>query len=240
VSTALVAGRVLEWDSHFWGVTIAEIEVDALQDIDLAQRWLDAESVRCTYLHCPAEHLAAVRDAERIGFRVMDVRVDFERAATPTRLPSAEIREAQPSDLPALRGIARSSHRDTRFYADPHFDDARCDDLYETWIANSCAGFADWVLVVDGPSGAIGYCTGHRDAGGSGRIGLVAVDERERSRGWGARLLDAAIARFAADGMHTVRVATQARNLAAQRAYERCGFRVRSVEYVLHRWSGDA
>jgi hypothetical protein len=35
-------------------------------------------------------------------------------------------------------------------------------------------------------------------------------------------------------------VVTQARNVPAQRLYQKCGFITRSVELWFHRWSADA
>ena len=71
------------------------------------------------------------------------------------------IRLAREEDLPALREIARNTHRDTRFYFDGHFDRDKCDQLYETWIENSFRGFAQAILVAEVANAPAAYLTCH-------------------------------------------------------------------------------
>jgi dTDP-4-amino-4,6-dideoxy-D-galactose acyltransferase len=134
-----------------------------------------------------------------------------------------------------LAAIARISHRDTRFYFDREFSNDRCDDLYETWIRNSCAGYADAVLVADAGQTA-GYITCHLDSNSEGRIGLVAIGSSFQGQHLGSELVNAALNWFATKGVSRVSVVTQGRNVAAQRLYQVCGFRTASTRVVYHRW----
>jgi ribosomal protein S18 acetylase RimI-like enzyme len=171
---------------------------------------------------------------------------------------AATIRPAAAADLAALRNLAAVSHRDSRFYFDPHFERERCDALYAAWIEKSCRDPHGTVLVAEmpepdgatagglltggSPAGArlAGYVTASAPPGsGTGRIGLLAVAAPAQGQGAGGRLVSAALAWLDARGADPVEVVTQGRNLRAQRLYQRYGLRSRAVELWYHRWSGD-
>ena len=90
-------------------------------------------------------------------------------------------------DLESLKAMARTNHRDTRFYYDGHFSVEAADRLYETWIERSCTGYADVVLVAERDGQPAGYitCDLHGDYG---QIGLLGVGEVWQGQGIG-RLL---------------------------------------------------
>jgi ribosomal protein S18 acetylase RimI-like enzyme len=62
-----------------------------------------------------------------------------------------------------------------------------------------------------------------------GRISMMVVDERLRSRGIGAELVRAAEAALAAQGCYMVEVTSHNRREAAHRFYERLGYEKTSV-----------
>jgi len=139
------------------------------------------------------------------------------------------VRSYQVSDLEALECIARSSHRDSRFYNDPQFDKPRCDDLYAAWIRRSCEARSDHVFVATDQNQPSGYMT---VTGNS--IGLVAVTEHARGRGLGIQLVTAAQRYFSNSDAGYVEVVTQGRNRAARDLYLRCGFRVFKAQHWYH------
>ena len=231
---------LLPWDTEFWGIRIGRVEGGGLTPDLLARvdAWAAEQDVRCLYFLADGADARAPQAAEKGGFRLMDVRVELRRPAG--REIADGVREARPDDDEALRAIARSSHRVTRFYADPNFPDARCDDLYETWIAQSLGGWAQQVLVADVGDGAAGYVSCHLDAeAGRGSIGLIAVDERARGAGLGVALSRAAVDWCTANGAETMSVVTQGRNTQALRTFERAGFVVDDLGLWLHKWYGS-
>ena len=229
---------VLDWDTEFWGVRIARIEGDTLTADSAAQvdDWARQNEVDCLYFLARSDDARSAQAAEQAGFRLMDVRVELGRA-TGGETSARAVRESRPEDVPALRAIARENHRGTRFYADPRFPTARCDDLYDVWIERSCAGWADVVLVAEHESRPAGYVSCHLDpAGAGGSIGLIAVAAAARQLGLGRTLVEGALAWCAARGVPKVTVATQGRSVAALRLYERCGFRIESLRLWFHKW----
>ena len=233
----------LEWDSRFFGCSIARIDAERYTGEVMARavEWCQAQSIACAYLLCNADDVDGVGLAEDNGFRFVDVRMTLEMRLGPNtiaRRPAerVHIRPCTPSDIPDLRAIARVSHRDSRFYCDPNFPAARCDHLYETWIERSCCGYADAVLVADTRGRCVGYISCHLQGEREGKIGLVAVAEGEQGRGLGGALLHQSLRWFAERNAQLVTVVTQARNVRAQRLYQKAGFLTRSVELWCHRW----
>jgi dTDP-4-amino-4,6-dideoxy-D-galactose acyltransferase len=196
--------------------------------------WARANGVTVLYYLASARDPEAAHAAEAAGYRLMDVRVELMRLATEE--PSvARVHEA--ADVGVLRAIAGASHGATRFYADPRFPDERCDSFYETWLVRSCEGWADAVLVAEAEGEAAGFVTCHADRSAArGSIGLIAVHESARGRGIGAELVRGAVDWCARRGLREVAVVTQGRNVAAQRTFESCGFRVESVGLWFHKW----
>lgn len=234
--------EILSWDTEFWGRTIGRAYTP---DVN---KWAADNLVNTVCLLVPADDPAAIQDAEERGFRFMDVRVTLERYTTSKckasgQEPRSPYRHFIPEQLEDLIRIARESHRITRFYADPHFPDERCDDLYEAWIRNSVDGWAQKVLVVARVittkdrwevADAVGYCTLHVD-GDTGSIGLIAVGKDERGQGIGMDLVNGAISECALSGAPKITVVTQGRNIAAQRVFQRCGFITKSTELWFHK-----
>jgi dTDP-4-amino-4,6-dideoxy-D-galactose acyltransferase len=216
-------------------VTEGEVDEARLARVDT---WAAAERLDCLYLLASADDPASIHAAERVGFCVMDLRVELRRPAAGNGRPSG-VREAREEDRGPLRAIARTSHRITRFYADPNFADSRCDDLYDTWITRSLDGWADGVLVVEAADRAAGYVSCHLGEGERlGSIGLIAVAEAARGEGLGLALTLGAVAWCRGRGMDEMSVVTQGRNVAALRTFEQAGFRVSSVAVWLHKWYG--
>ena len=153
----------LEWDSEFFGLRIARVESSAFDERSAKGllRQARGESIECLYLLVDAANSESVRAAERVGFSLVDVRVTRDcttHRENPGGLP--EMTDlCREEDIASLVGIARGSHRDSRFYHDPRFSDERCDDLYATWIENACRGAAAGVVVLRDEGRAVGYIT---------------------------------------------------------------------------------
>lgn len=229
---------LLEWDTAFFGVRVARVFESHLtpQSADAIDVWCTAQRIDCLYFLADASDVVTHRTAEDHAYRLVDVRVTFTRHIDASiRAAPPNVRPHQPADVPRLREIARSSYTDSRYYHDPCFSTTKADALYETWIANSCAGYADAVLVAE-HNGLIGGFISCHLHDTTGEIGLVGVAAEHRGQQIGGRLVSAALAWFAAQGAQNVRVVTQARNVAAQRLYQRGGFVTHSVEYWYHKW----
>jgi dTDP-4-amino-4,6-dideoxy-D-galactose acyltransferase len=232
----------LAWDSEFFGYRIARVLPSRLsrETIEAVENWCLAKGIDCIYCLAEADDEETVRLAERHDFSLVDVRFTLSKKLdagdTGTSHAVSAVRPALPEDLPSLRAIARQSHRDSRFYFDPHFARAKCNALYETWIEKSCHGFADAVLVAEQGGRAAGYITCKSVEPGLGQIALLAVDAAAVGMGLGSALITAALDWFRERAHNQVLVVTQGRNIRAQRSYQRAGFVSQAVQLSYHRW----
>lgn len=219
--------ELLEWDTQFFGRRIARATARTLTppELEAVDRWCAEHRVDCLYWLSKDEVMVD-------GFVKVDERVTMEAATGGDG--AAGVRPWRPEDLAALKAIAASAHRDTRFYHDGRFPKEQCDALYATWIERSCQGWAEAVFVAEAQGRAAGYISCH--SGREGKIGLVGVGEAARGRGLGGALVRGALRWFADGGMARASVVTQGRNDGAKRLYEKCGFKVRTVEHWYHRW----
>jgi dTDP-4-amino-4,6-dideoxy-D-galactose acyltransferase len=258
--------RFLEWDSAFFQQRIAALNVPRLppEIVRDALAWCDAEHIDCLYFLADSDDSMTGRLAHEAGFQFVDARVTLELKLPlhPSTLSSTQagqrgedllpklaprpegegtgvrifaLRPFAPADLPALKKIARVSYTDSRFYFDSHFPREKCDQLYERWIEKSCADGAEQVIVAEADRQTVGYITCHLK-GDTGEIGLLGVSEAARGSGIGVALIRASLNWFGEHDASLVSVVTQARNVGAQRAYQRAGFLTRSVQVWYHRW----
>jgi dTDP-4-amino-4,6-dideoxy-D-galactose acyltransferase len=233
------AVEVLAWDSEWWGVTTGRTTVRRLDravvaQIDAACAALDVELV---YHRSAADDQESTRLAQAAGFRMVDIRLAM---AAPVPRPAPQVpgrvRLARPGDAARLGDLAAVSHLNTRFFADGHLPEDRCEALYRAWIEGDLRGRADAVYVVDDGDGPVGYLS---IVSGAGRvaIGLVAVAVSARGGGAGSDLVAAAMAWSADHGYDVLDVVTQGGSTPAQRLYQRMGFSTTEVDLWFHRWS---
>jgi ribosomal protein S18 acetylase RimI-like enzyme len=228
---------LLEWDTHHFGFKIARLTEP--RDADQIREGIAAAEqagVRCLVTLIGLDQTAVIVAAEDAGFRSYDVRLEFDRAPRDSGA-AAEPIAATNADLPRFETIARASFSDSRFYADPNFADESAAEMYALWVRR---GMNDPERLLLTTKELGGFIVCHCNAvTGIGTVELIAVDDRVRGNGVGSQLLKSAEAAFSDAGMARARVVTQAGNVAAQRFYQRWGYRTASASLWLHRWTDD-
>jgi len=230
----------LEWDSQFFQRRIARLNRHRLDHPTMAEcaHWCRHHRIDCLYFLADSNDLETPRLAEANDFHLTDIRMTLGRVVVPEDFAANSFdgfRHAREDDLRALRTIARTSHHDTRFYFDGHFEQEKCDLLYATWIENSFRGFAQAVLVAEADGEPAAYLTCHLNDQAS-QIGLVGVGEGHRGKGLATKLVRAFLSWSREQGAPRALVVTQGRNLPAQRLYQRNGFITSSMDLWYHRW----
>jgi ribosomal protein S18 acetylase RimI-like enzyme len=237
----------LDWDTEFFGTTFGMI--DAVEPVSgVADRQgayasllgeLSVAASAAGYAHLtyrpPGEDWQAVHGAERAGFLLIDVGVDFCQRLTETPPPiAAAIRRSRDEDLAALRDLAATAFVHSRFAVDPYFSEQQVQDFHRQWVTNLHNGLAQRVLVseLDGTISGFASCA---LSGEQGRIPLIAVNSAFRSRGLGKELVQAALRWLYEADAKEVRVKTQAANTRATSLYERCGFALERSELTFSR-----
>jgi dTDP-4-amino-4,6-dideoxy-D-galactose acyltransferase len=237
--------EILPWDSAFWGIPVGKATRRTVTAATLTDTlsWCAEQSLGCLYFLAAADEPLTTRLLEDNGFHFTDVRLVLSTslavAGTPTTAPmrSRRLRSASEDDLPPMRVLAASAYRQTRFYYDVCFPREKCDQLYQMWIERAVASTEEEVIVAEVDGQVCGYITCDLSATPqSGSIGLVGVNAAYHNMGLGTALVEAAFGWFGARGVTEISVVTQARNVAAQRLYQRCGFRTAEVSIWYHKW----
>lgn len=241
--------RFLTWDTQFFGKRIALIQTNYLtqERVQFVDAWAWENAIDCLYFLANTDNPASIRLAEDAGFRFQSVRTWIERKLDDSlhavTLPPAEgltLRSCRLDDLETLRPIARKSYTWTRFYSDPNFTQAQCEQLYDVWLTRSIhKEIADEVIVAEQNGEPVGYMTCKLPTSPESKDGvlmLLGVNEEKRGNKLGQRITVEALWWFARQGMAMASLATQGHNVAVMRFYERLGFITRSTQFWYHKW----
>ena len=237
--------ELLEWDTRFFGCRIARVIGHRLDDLTATNvlDWCRRERVDCLYFLADANHLETTTTAEAHGFGMKDVRLTYTRRlepalkSPPTNTPAGVIlRPARHDDLPALEALAQDSYTESRFYFDARFPRSAVSLMYKVWVRQSVEGQAELVLVLEAEGHAAGFITCHLLGERQGQCRLGGLEVNLRGRGLGMFLYDGALRWFARQEVETVIYVTQARNVAAQRLFQKLGFLTQSVQIWYHKW----
>ena len=131
--------RILDFDTEFFGLRIGRISHDSpgREEFRRALSWCRDRGVRCLYFLCPSTALESALAAAQAGFELIDLRVSLfaklEKGPRPAA-GEAPTRLARLEDLPALRELAGTQFRETRFWTDQRFPRDRAAELYRLWI----------------------------------------------------------------------------------------------------------
>jgi hypothetical protein len=225
----------LVWDSEFFSVPIARAELtgataETLSAIDAEAR---AEGIACLYGTLDPTDETAAHLVQTCGHRLVEVALTLERPAMPfTPKPTtSKVRRGTLDDLPALEPAIKTLAPWSRFAADPRFGLDAARRMHEAWMARAARGPDERALYISyDDTGITGEATFVRSP-------VPRVDTKVVTKpGTGAAdALMVALFEWAGGGA-TEAGPCAARNLAALRYFERCGFRIGRTRYLFHRW----
>lgn len=236
----------LEWDTQFFGYRIARLNISQLREdrLVMINNWCAENEIDCLYFLASPDDPLTTRLAEDNAYRLQDVRMLFEYNLTQMELEQLRFPEhfeqkmATASDIENLIPFVQNAFTHTRFYYDTHFTVEQCNHLYETWLVRSIKeDFANMVMKVSyqGQAAAFISCSLNQETE-IGSIGLIGVAENMRGMQLGFYMIQNSFTYFQQQGMKYVQVVTQARNISAQRLYQKCGFRTKQIGLWYHKW----
>ncbi len=233
--------KILEWDSLFFGYNIASIQALNLQSDDLNKiiKELREQNIKLVYCNTNPDDEISNSSFKGASGLLVDKKVTFsiKISETDNFTGSTLIRPYKLNyTSEKLKSLALQSGIYSRFKIDPNFHNAEYEKLYIEWIEKSVQGnIADEVLVYSENEDEKGLITlGFK--GNSGSIGLLAVDENERGKSIGRKLVWSALACFREKKVNIVEVVTQNDNEGACGFYKSMGFEVKSIVNIYHLW----
>ena len=233
--------QLLPWDSSLFGFPVARVSANTFDSERLPNvlEALRSAGVRLAYASTPWSDTVATKALGMAGARCVDRSVRYRKEGLSRRpMPSGIESVLGKPCTPHLERLALSSGARSRFRADPGIPAEIFEKLYRAWIRRSMAGeIAGEVLVIRAGGAVSGMVTvAGSDSAPTGVIGLIAVDETHRGKGYGKQLVLGAEAWCAGRGLQALEVVTQARNAAACSLYDACGYGIVHDDAVFHLW----
>jgi dTDP-4-amino-4,6-dideoxy-D-galactose acyltransferase len=233
--------RILDWDSRFFGFTVAKMIDPALPETQWDGLIAALRSAGITLLYWPilpdCEELKWRLNRE--GAQLVDCKVTYSlhigdraRSFISPHLTLYQDKEA----CDRLVDISIQCGSYSRFKVDTRIPWHKCDELYRIWIQKAVKKeLADDVLVYKRGDELAGLAA-LKTNGKKGNIILIGVDAAYRGNHAGSALAEASIGYFQNRCCEYVTAVTQAENKAACLFYERCGFTVVGTEHFYHLW----
>ena len=252
----------LAWDSAFFGLPMGRI-LYVLRSEEATPKALESAVAACLEA-CRAAglwHVAARVDVsdvhgilalENQGFRLMDALVTYtyhpRRDAPPPVKEMGVLRPFREEDADQIVSITQEAYRGfrSRFHADPHLPDDRCDELYVEWARRVVTKeMAQQVLVTENGQGQLhGFTSFCRiepvwTVSGVEMYGRGLGACRRDRPGAYAGLIRAGIAWTHARGAVS-EMQTQNYNYSTIRVYEAVSAQYVRADYTFHAWLGPS
>lgn len=243
IDTDMAQFQILDWDSSFFGMTVARILPNKLTTAELEQVIAQMKNGKIALAYWAsdpndAESQKAARAchgflADKKTTFVMELGQDGGTTEC-YGWKAEEYTDAVPNS--ELEHLAFEAGIQSRFRVDPRISKEESAELYRLWIRNSTnRRLADAVLVVRHADRIVGMVT-VKEVNGAGDIGLIAANADMRGKKLGFALVRAAQEWARKRGLKRAQVVTQGENTAACKLYEKCGYRAAKTENLYHFW----
>lgn len=229
--------KILEWDSNFFNLKIAEINKGFLleENQDLCFKELAAANVEVAYYS--SDHPLEEELKNKYHFHLVSKKVPIKKQlllSSPLHNNISFYNDPEPNE--DLISLAHRAGDFSRFFSDPYIDVKKVRELYKIWITKSVQKkMASEVLVYKEKGRIKGFVTLIADPP-HGQTPLFAVSRDAEGKGISFSLMRAADAVLYEKGCSFYTSATQADNRAAVTVFKRHGFEIGAVEYVYHLW----
>ncbi|MBQ6620913.1 MAG: GNAT family N-acetyltransferase [Thermoguttaceae bacterium] len=231
--------RELPWDSAFFGLPVASMDIDERDTPEAVQQVIDKSTARLIYAFLSPEIQTRFEGILQKFGALYDEKVFYEKTLT-SPAPKPVLPEGFSSGMvdqpfPELYALARASSWDSRFAKDPRLA-PKVGELYDLWIEKGFTPPDQGIVgIFDDKTGHI-LCAlmSFKIKDIVGTIELFAVDSRYRRRGLGRALLEVFDNLLSQRSINRATVVTQKTNFGACRAYESVGYSVRCVRDVWH------
>jgi len=229
--------KLMTWDTDFFQQKIGRI--DCYDETELSSLLIQArkENYKLIYVFGNESLFPSQEVLSEFDGSLVDQKVIYENKKLITKEINFPVEEYAFSEInEELEQLAYVSGRYSRFHLDRHFHRFDFYQMYKTWIAKSVSKeIADKVFVVYDKNQICGMIT-LKISANKGIIGLIAVSDLHRGKGFGQILNDACCNELLQQNINILEVATQKENVNACMFYEKNGFTVQSVTNIYHFW----
>jgi len=229
--------RVLEWDSRFFGVRVAQLMVTDTSDCGGLEECLEGSDADVVYVSvAPAAAELCRPLLAGLPGGLFDRKVTYAKEVDPAFAAPDPFCVRATGVSEELLQLAYASGHLSRFFLDPRFR-PWFRPLYAEWVRKELREADSRVFTLSDDHPMLGMVTASvKD--GIGRIGLLAIAEGSQGRGLGMRLVRHCEAHYASQSARRCEVVTQKANVAACRLYAKAGYTIASEQDIWHIWKG--
>ncbi len=232
----------LNWDTSFWGFPVALITSRRLTK-NISYRinlFLKINSIKLVQYLCDCHDRNSVDIVEKNKYQFKDIRLTFEKTLKKpnnTNKLHKGFRRAFIEETQYIQNMAQSLYLDSRYYFDENFDRTKVQEFYMEWIFKAIQQtYDDDCFVICKDDQPVGYCTLKSLSEKEAAIGLFGIHTEFSGQGLGKILINNVIKYLENKNYARIIVVTQGRNYAAQRLYQKVGFRTSTTELWYHKW----
>ncbi len=252
--SAFIIGSLPEWDRDFFGFDSyltryywSDSEESLKFLLDAFEKMLKEHGVRYAYTRIPVNDKLTVRQFEKHGFGLADLRVTFNRLLMdelqfPTNLGILNFELANEDDIEAMAELSKSVSKINRFHSDPLYSSERSSELYYEWVANGAAAGKDSIkCTINGELAGFHMSYPEKSLAVDGTPLLAVTDifgvyPKYRGRGIGNGLNMNFFALAKSRGQKSVTAGVHVNNISSMRLHESLGFQVFHAEIGLRKW----
>ncbi|MDR7130567.1 ribosomal protein S18 acetylase RimI-like enzyme [Algoriphagus sp. 4150] len=213
----------LSFDSSLFNYPVGKIYVPG--DWDEQEFLKNSAKYRLVYIF--SELPLPITDA---SIQLVDTKITYYKSIVESDEMSSDIAVYRGEMNEDLLKLALESGAYSRFKLDSRLAQNEFEKLYKLWIKKALNSGS--ILEAVNLQGMVSYDLKEEAAG----IGLIAVSDKSRGRGWGKKLMKAAEAKAFSNGAKTITVSTQEANVPACRLYESLGYKLKEKVYIYHYW----
>lgn len=171
---------------------------------------------------------------QKLGFYIVDTNIQLSLNTKMSDTKNTNIRFANSTDEQAIKDLAKTSFKYSRFHLDPQISEKVASKIKEEWAGNYFNGNrGKWMVVAEYNSKVVGFLQILSKSDNIIIIDLIAVNEKNRGKGFAKDMISYAFINcLHNDGK--IEVGTQITNIASLDLYTKLGFRISSSSYVLH------
>jgi len=239
--------QVLDFDTQLFGFKVGKFMDSRISSEKAAEiiRECKSNNIKCIYADLDINDFVSLGTAVKYGFVISDIRVIFEKDLTnfennyERKLRDYGIDDiVKDEDLPYLEILSKELSLTSRFEFDNNFPKGSAERLYKLWMVNSInKRVADKTFIAREikSQNAVGVITCKKNSD-YGEIILFVVSKEHKGKGLGTFILNRTFHFFKENSIKKVRVVTQARNIPAQRLYQKNGFLTCATSVLFHLW----
>ncbi|MDP5211683.1 dTDP-4-amino-4,6-dideoxy-D-galactose acyltransferase [Pseudoalteromonas tunicata] len=219
--------RHLEWDSNFFGQSIANLEIN-----NEINHELDLNGYSLIQCKVPCDNYVQINNLQECGFSLSEGEIDFSLTVLSYDI---DISLASVDDSSQILEICDDAFVFSRFRA-PWFSEEQANVFYQTWAKKAITGEHDDCCLILKENNIIkGFITLKCLPFGEARIGLILVSNKYQRQGVSQKLLSMANQYCINKNISKLFVATQISNKAAINTYIKHGFQVNTLSYWFYK-----